>query len=143
MRFAVLMKATPASEAGQMPSRQLFVEMGEYNKALADAGLMETGEGFHPSSRGARVRFNTDGEPTVTRGPFDVTGDLVSGFWIWKAKSLDEAIAWAKRIPNADGHHREVEIRPILSAEDFGDALTPELRQQEEELRARLTPRTP
>lgn len=143
MKFAVLMKATTASEAGRMPSQQLIAEMGRFNEELLQAGVMLAGEGFHPTSRAARVRFQRDAEPTVVRGPFDPSGDLVSGFWLWEAKSLEEAIAWARRIPNTDGEHREVEIRPVLSAEDFGEALSPGLREQEERQRAELAQRRP
>lgn len=137
MRVMVLMKASKQSEAGVMPSQQLFEEMGRFNEELVNAGIMLSGEGIHPSSRGARVRFSASGAPTVVRGPFANTTELVSGFWMWEVKSLDEAIEWVKRVPNTDGAHHEIEIRQVLTAEDFGDAMSPELRQQEAELRAR------
>ena len=136
MRFAVLMKANKQSEAGVMPSQQMLAEMGKFNEELVKAGIMLSGEGFHPTERGARVRFSGNAGPTVVRGPFLDTGELIAGFWMWKAKSLDEAIAWAKRIPDTDGAHTEVEIRQVFEAEDFGEAFTPELREQEERLRA-------
>jgi hypothetical protein len=140
MRFAVLMKATPESEAGVMPSQQLLTEMGRFNEELAAAGVMLAGEGFHPSSRGARIRYASNAAPTVVNGPF--TGDLVSGFWMWEVKSLAEAIDWARRIPNSDGVHREVEIRQVFSPEDFGEALTPEVKASEERIRAQVEGRS-
>jgi len=131
----VLMKANADSEAGVMPSQQLLADMGKFNEELANAGVMLAGEGLHPSARGARVRFS-GGTPTVSSGPFTETKDLVSGFWMWKVPSLEAAIDWVKRCPVVDA---EIEIRPVFEAEDFGAELTPELREQEERLRARLT----
>ena len=133
MRFMVIVKASKDSEAGIMPSTELFTAMGKFNEELVKAGMMEAGEGLHPSSRGARVKYQ-GGQGTSTRGPFPLSSDLVSGFWLIKAKSLDEAIDWMKRAPFDGG--AEIEIRQVLAAEDFGEALTPELREQEERLRA-------
>jgi hypothetical protein len=137
MRFMVMIKATPESEAGFMPGEQLLTEMGQYNEQLMKAGVLLAGEGLHPSSRGARVALSS-GDPVVTDGPFTETKELVAGFWIWQLDSLDEAIDWAKRCPNPDGLDGEIEIRPILGAEDFGEAFTPELQAAEERMRAEL-----
>ena len=133
MRFMVIVKANKDSEAGVMPSTEMFAAMGKFNEELVKAGMMEAGEGLHPSSRGARVKYQ-GGQGTPTRGPFPLTNDLVSGFWLIKAKSLDEAIDWMKRAPFDGG--AEIEIRQVFSPEDFGDALPPELREQEARLRA-------
>ena len=133
MRFMVIVKASKDSEAGVMPSTELLTAMGKFNEEMAKAGVIQAGEGLHPSSRGARVKY-PGGQPTVTRGPFNLTGDLVAGFWLIQTKSLDEAIDWMRRAPFDGG--AEIEIRQVLSAEDFGEALTPELREQEERLRA-------
>ena len=136
MRFMVIVKADKNSEAGVMPSAELLAEMGKYNEELARAGILLAGEGLHPSSRGARVRFSGSAR-TVTRGPFPGAQDLVAGFWLFKVASLEEAIAWVKRCPNPmPGTEPEIEIRQVFDAEDFGDALPPELREQEERLRA-------
>ena len=132
MRVMVLVKG-PESQAGQMPSERLLTEMTAFNEELVEAGVMQAGEGLHPSSEGVRV--SSTGERAVTRGPFDAAGELVAGFWIWEVASLDEAIEWAKKIPNPDGSEGEVELRPIFESEDFGDELTPELREREERLR--------
>ena len=137
MRFMVLVKATADSEAGIMPSEQMFAEMGKFNEELVKAGVMQAGEGLHPSSRGARVRFSGRNR-TVVDGPFAETNELVAGFWIWQCASLQEAIEWVKRCPNPMPGDSEIEIRPIFEPEDFGAALTPELRQQEERLRAQV-----
>ncbi len=137
MRVMVIMKANKASEAGQMPSEKLLAEMGNYNEELVKAGIMLAGEGLHPSSKGVRIRFS-DAAPQVLPGPFSATNELIAGFWIWKVKSMDEAVDWAKRIPNTDNEHYEVELRPIFEAEDFGEEFTPELRAQEERLRAEM-----
>lgn len=137
MRFMVLVKATADSEAGVMPSEQLFAEMGRYNEELVKAGVMEAGEGLHPSSKGARVRFSGT-ERSVTHGPFADTESLVAGFWLWRCASLQEAIDWVRRCPNPMLSDSEIEIRQIFTAEDFGEALTPELREQEERLRQQL-----
>lgn len=137
MRFIVMIKANKATEAGVMPSEQLLTEMGKFNEELVNAGVMLAGEGLHPSSKGARVKF-ANGKFTVTDGPFAETKELIAGFWIWQCKSLDEAIAWAKRMPNPDNEEGEVEIRQIFEAEDFGEAFTPELKEQEDRLREQI-----
>jgi hypothetical protein len=131
----VLVKANKDTEAGVMPSERALAEMGRFNEELVDAGVMLAGEGLHPSSKGARVKL-TGGKPTVIDGPFAETRELIAGFWLWKVKSRDEAIEWAKRVPNPDGVEFEMELRQVFEAEDFGEALTPELRAQEERLRA-------
>jgi hypothetical protein len=136
MRVLVLVKASKESEAGEMPSTELLTEMGKFNERLVDAGVMLAGEGLHPSSKGARVRFAGEGT-SVLDGPFTETKELVAGFWIWRVGSLPEAIDWLKKAPFRE---TEVEIRPIFEADDFGEALTPELREQEERLRARTEP---
>ena len=133
MRFMVLVKATKESEAGVMPSTEMLEAMGRYNEELVKAGVMLAGEGLHPSSKGARVRFSGD-KRTVIDGPFAETKELVAGYWLWQVKSKEEAIEWLKRAPFDGG--TEVEIRQVFEAEDFGPALTPELREQEERLRA-------
>jgi len=133
MRFMVIVKASKDSEAGVMPGTELLTAMGKFNEEMVKAGLMEAGEGLHPTSKGARIKY-AGGQSTLSRGPFDLTGDLISGFWLIKTKSLDEAIGWMKRAPFDGG--AEIEIRQVFSAEDFGEALTPELREQEERLRA-------
>lgn len=135
MRCIVLVKATPESEAGNMPSTELLTAMGKFNAQLVEAGVMLAGEGLHPSSKGKRVRFDA-GKVEVTDGPFSHTRELVSGFWIWKVDSIDDAVEWLKRSPFDGG--AEVEIRPIFSPEDFGKNLTPELRAQEDRLRQQL-----
>jgi hypothetical protein len=136
MRFMVMVKATKDSEAGRMPSQELMAAMGKYNEELVKAGIMLAGEGLQPSSKGARVRFSGE-RRTVIDGPFTETKELVAGFWIWKVKSKEEAIEWVKRCPNPmPGHEAEIEIRQIFEAEDFGADFTPELRGQEERLRA-------
>ena len=136
MRFMIIVKASKDSEAGKMPSQELLTAMGKYNEELAKAGIMLAGEGLHPSSKGARVRFSGD-RRTVADGPFPETRELVAGFWLWKVKSKEEAIEWVKRCPNPmPGTEAEIEIRQVFEAEDFGAELTPELREQEERLRA-------
>ena len=135
MRVMILIKADKNSEAGVMPDTALLTAMGNFNEELVKAGLMEAGEGLQPSSKGARVRFS-GAERSVIRGPFADTAGLIAGFWIWKVKSLDEAITWVKRCPNPRPGETEVEIRRIFETEDFGAELTPELRAQEERLRA-------
>ena len=138
MRVMVIVKADKDSEAGVMPSEQLLADMGKYNEELVNAGIMKGGEGLHPSSRGARVYFS-GAERSVKHGPFTDTGDLIAGYWIWTVKSLDEAIDWAKRCPNPMGGESHVELRPLFEMEDFGEALTPELREQEARLREQVT----
>jgi hypothetical protein len=134
----VIVKATKDSEAGKMPSQELLAAMGKYNEDLVNAGIMLSGEGLHPSSKGARVRFSGD-RRTVVDGPFPETKDLIAGFWLWQARSKDEAIEWVKRCPNPmPGTDAEIEIRQVFEADDFGAEMTPELREQEERLRARL-----
>lgn len=138
MKFMVIVKATKDSEAGVMPDEQLLTEMGNYNEELVKAGVMLAGEGLHPSSKGARVRFSGS-KRTVIDGPFAETKELIAGFWLWQVKSLEEAIEWAKRCPNPHpGVESEIEIRQVFEAEDFGDELTPELREQEERLREQV-----
>lgn len=139
MKVMVIVKASPESEAGEMPSTELLTEMGKFNEALVKAGIMLAGEGLHPTSRGARVRF--DGKQrTVIDGPFGETKELVAGFWLWQVRTLDEAIEWIKRAPFDGG--AEIELRPVFEAEDFGEALTPELREQEARLAADVQSRT-
>jgi hypothetical protein len=135
MRVIVLVKASKDSEAGQMPSTELLSQMGKYNEQLVKAGVMQAGEGLHPSSKGKRVRFS-GADRTVIDGPFVETKELVAGYWIWKVNSIDEAVEWLKKAPFDGG--TEVEIRPIFEAEDFGKELTPELRAREERLRAEI-----
>jgi len=135
MKFMIIVKASKESEAGQMPSVERITAMGKFNQELIDAGVLVAGEGLHPSSKGARVRFSGD-KRTVIDGPFSETKELVGGFWIFNVKSRQEAIDWIRRCPNPHLGESEIEIRQILSAEDFGPALTPELREQEERQRA-------
>lgn len=138
MRVMVMVKATRNSEAGAMPEESMLAEMGRYNEELVKAGIMQAGEGLHPSSRGKRVRFAGTSR-TVVEGPFATTGELVAGFWLWQVKSMEEAVEWVRRCPNPmPGEESEIEIRPIVEAEDFGEAFTPELRAQEERLRAEV-----
>jgi hypothetical protein len=133
----VLVKANAESEAGTLPTEQQLAEMGQYNEELMKAGILLAGDGLHPSAKGARVRFE-GGRTMVIDGPFAETKELVAGFWIWQVRSMEEAVAWLRRAPFDGG--AEVEIRPIFEAEDFGEAFTPELREQEERIRAQLTP---
>jgi hypothetical protein len=133
----IIIKATKDSEAGVMPSAQLLTEMGKFNEELVKAGVMLAGEGLHPSSKGARVRFS-GGQRTVIDGPFAETKELIAGFWLWQVKSKDEAIEWVKRCPNPHNGEGEIEIRQVFEAEDFGPEFTPELREQEERLRAQV-----
>jgi hypothetical protein len=135
MKFMIIVKASNASEAGEMPSTELLAAMGRYNEELSQAGILLAGEGLHPSSRGARVDFSGKTR-TVTDGPFAETKELIAGFWLWEIGSLEEAIEWVKRCPNPHNEDSVIEIRQLFSAEDFGEALTPELRAQEDRLRA-------
>jgi len=136
MQFMVIVKADANSEAGVMPDEKLLTDMGKFNEELVNAGIMLAGEGLHPSSRGARVKFSGS-KRIVTDGPFAETKELIAGFWIWQVKSLEEAIEWVKRVPNPmPGTESEIEIRQVFEADDFGDALTPELREQDARLRA-------
>jgi len=138
MRFMVMVKATKDSEAGVMPDQKLLEEMGRFNEELVNAGVMQAGEGLQPSRKGARVKFSKDNKRSVVDGPFTETKELVAGFWVWKCKSLDEAIAWAKRSPSPfPGQECEIEVRQIFEAEDFGPELTPEERAREERLRVK------
>ena len=134
MRVMVMVKATKASEAGVMPDEQMLSEMGKYNEELVKAGIMVAGEGLHPSSKGKRVRFSGT-RRTVIDGPFAETKELVAGFWLWNVKSMDEAVEWLKRCPNPHQEESDVEIRPLFEADDFGEAYTPELREQEQRIR--------
>jgi hypothetical protein len=135
MRFMIIVKATPDSEAGRMPSTELLAAMGKYNEELVNAGVMLAGEGLHPSSKGVRIRYQGK-ERTVIDGPFSETKELIAGFWLIQVKSREEAIEWLKRAPMEDGD--EVEIRQVFEAEDFGAEFTPELREQEDRLRERI-----
>lgn len=134
MRFMVMVKATAGSEAGEMPTEQLLNDMGKFNAELVRAGVMLAGEGLRPSSHGARVHFSGK-DRTVVDGPFSETKELVAGFWLWQCKDLAEAIEWVKRCPNPMFTDSDIEIRPVVEAEDFGEALTPAMREQEEMLR--------
>ena len=138
MRVMVLVKADKNSEAGVMPSEQLLTDMGKFNEELVKAGIMLAGEGLHPSSKGARIRFSGS-KRTVIDGPFAEAKELIAGFWLWQVRSMDEAIEWVKRCPNPTGQESEIEIRPVFEAEDFGAEFTPELRAQEERLRAQIS----
>jgi hypothetical protein len=135
MKFMMIVKASKESEAGAMPGEELLTAMGKYNEELMNAGALLAGEGLHPSSKGARVKFAGE-KRTVGNGPFAETSQLVAGFWLIQARSLEEAIDWARRCPNPMEGESEIEIRQVFEAEDFGDALTPELKQQEKRLRA-------
>ena len=135
MRVMVLVKASKESEAGMLPDEKMLTDMGKFNEELVNAGIMTAGEGLHPSSKGARVKFS-GGNTTVIDGPFSETKELVAGFWLWNVKSMDEAIAWLKKAPFDGG--TEVEIRPLFEAADFGENFTPELQEQEERLRAKI-----
>jgi hypothetical protein len=137
MRVMVLVKANEESEAGVTPDEKLFTEMGKYNEELVKAGVLLAAEGLRPSSKGARVKFS-GGKRTVIDGPFTEAKELVAGFWLWQVKSMEEAIEWVKRCPNPMNTDGEIEIRQVDEAEDFGDAFTPELREQEERLRAQV-----
>lgn len=138
MRVMVLVKATQDSEAGTMPSTELFEAMGRYNEELINAGVMQSGDGLHPSSKGKRVAFNGP-DRTVYDGPFPAVSELVAGFWIWEVQDLDEAVEWVKRCPNPMLGPSEIEIRPLYEADDFGEAFTDELREQEEQRRTRIS----
>ena len=137
MRVMVIIKANKDSEAGVLPSQQLLTEMGKFNEELVKAGVILAGEGLHASSKGKRVRF-AGGKRTVIDGPFAETKELIAGFWLWQVKSMDEAIEWVKRCPNPMREDSEIEIRQVFEAEDFGAEFTPELREQEERLRAQI-----
>jgi hypothetical protein len=138
MRVMVIIKASPKSEAGVMPSEKMLADMGKFNEELVNAGIMLEGEGLHPTSKAKRITF-TEGKRLVTDGPFAETRELIAGYWIWKVKSMDEAVEWVKRIPfdSEEVETEEIDIRPIFEAEDFGPELTPELRKLEDRLRAK------
>jgi hypothetical protein len=138
MRFMVMVKATKESEAGVMPDTKLLADMGKFNEELVKAGIMLAGEGLHPSSKGARIKFSGD-RRTVIDGPFSETKELVAGFWLWQVKSREEAIEWVKRCPNPHEGDSEIEIRQVFETSDFGAELTPELREAEERLRSQVT----
>ena len=140
MRFMIIVKATKESEEGVLPGETLLTEMGKFNEELVKAGIMLAGEGLQPSSKGARVRFSGS-KRSVVDGPFAETKELIAGFWLWQVKSLDEAIEWVKRCPNPMEGESEIEIRQVFEAEDFGAEFTPELREQEERLRAQVASR--
>jgi hypothetical protein len=137
MKFMVLVKANADSEAGVMPSEELLAQMQKYNEELVNAGVMLAGEGLHPSSKGARIHFSGP-ERTVTDGPFAETKELIAGFWLWEVKSKEEAIEWAKRCPNPMEGESQLELRQVFEADDFGEAMTPELRKLEDRLRAKV-----
>ena len=140
MKFMVLVKATQDSEAGKLPTQELLAAMGKFNEELVKAGVMLAGEGLQPSSKGARVKFSGK-QRLVTDGPFTETKELIAGFWLWEVASLQDAIDWVKRCPNPHEGESEIEIRQVFTAEDFGEAFTPELREREEGLRAQLEKR--
>ena len=144
MRCIVIVKANQESEAGIMPTEKDLANMMEFNEELVKAGVLQAGAGLHPSSKGARVKFSVDGEPTVIKGPFPETKELVAGYWIWEVQSLEDAIDWARRIPAPEDPKEDgvFEIRPIFEAEDFGAEFTPELREKEQHLREEVARRT-
>lgn len=137
MKVMVIVKATKASERGEMPSRQLLTDMGNFNEQLVAAGIMLAGDGLHPTSKGKRVHFSGKTR-TVIDGPFTETKELIAGYWLWQVKSMAEAIDWVKRCPNPHDEECDIEIRPLFEMEDFGEAMTPELRKQEDDLRKRV-----
>ncbi len=139
MQFMVIVKASKDSEAGVMPTTEMLAAMGKFNEELVKAGVIKAGEGLHPTSRGARIKYAGGGQATSSKGPFPLTGDLIAGFWLIETASLDEAIGWMKRAPLLPGD--EVDIRQVFTADDFGEALTPELREREERLRAQVEAR--
>jgi hypothetical protein len=138
MRVMVVVKANKDSEAGVPPSTELLTEMGKFNEELAKAGILLAAEGLQPSSKGVRVNFSGS-KRSISDGPFSETKELIAGFWLWQVKSMQEAIDWVKRCPNPTGTEGQIEIRPVFEAEDFGDQMTPEIREQEERLRAKLS----
>ena len=140
MRVMVLIKANKETEDGVMPEERLLAEMGAFNEELVKAGIMLDGEGLHPSSKGRRIKFQGD-QRTVVDGPFAETKELIAGYWLWKVQSMEEAVEWAKKCPNPTGADGEIEIRPVFEAEDFGAEFTPELRAQEDRLRAEIASR--
>jgi hypothetical protein len=141
MRVMVLVKANEETESGIAPSTELLAEMGAYNEELVKAGIMLDGEGLHPSSKGVRIQFSGD-QRNVVDGPFTETKELVAGYWLWQVRDMDEAIEWAKRCPNPTGGESTLELRPVFEPDDFGDALTPELREKGEQLRSQIEERS-
>ena len=141
MRVMVMVKANEDTEAGSPPDTQMLTEMGKYNEELVKAGIMLDGEGLHPSSRGARIQFSGD-QRSVVDGPFAETKELIAGYWIWQVRDMDEAIEWAKRCPNPTGEESVLEIRPVFELDDFGDSVTPEVRERDERLRSELGERS-
>ena len=137
MKVMVIVKADPNTEEGALPDTEMLTAMGNYNEELVKAGIMLAGEGLHPSSKGKKVLFSGD-KRSVVDGPFSEAKELIAGFWIWQVRSMDEAVEWAKRCPNPTGVESELELRPVFAAEDFGEAYTPELREQEERQRAQI-----
>ena len=137
MKVMVIVKADPNTEEGALPDTEMLTAMGNYNDELVKAGIMLAGEGLHPSSKGKKVLFSGD-KRSVVDGPFSEAKELIAGFWIWQVRSMDEAVEWAKRCPNPTGVESELELRPVFAAEDFGEAYTPELREQEERQRAQI-----
>ena len=135
MRFMIIVKANADSEAGKMPSTEVLSAMTQFNEELVKAGVMLAGDGLHPSSRGARVNFHTDGSTSVVDGPFAETKELIAGYWIIQVSSIDEAIEWVRRVPNPDREESQIEIRQVFEADDFGDELTPDLREKDAQLR--------
>ena len=138
MRVMVLVKANEQSEAGALPDAKILTEMGKFNEELVKAGVMLAGEGLHPSSRAKRVLFSGS-KRTVVDGPFAETKELIAGFWLWQVKSMEEAVEWARRCPNEEGVESEIELRQVFESEDFGEAMTPELRAQEDRLREQIS----
>jgi hypothetical protein len=141
MRLMVLVKANEDTEAGMPPDTEMLTEMGKYNEELVKAGIMLDGNGLHPSSEGARIQFSGD-ERTVVDGPFAETKELLAGYWVWEVRDMDEAIEWAKRCPNPTGEESVLELRPVYELDDFGDAVTPEVRERDERLRSQMEERS-
>jgi hypothetical protein len=141
MRVMVMVMGNEETEAGALPSTELLSEMGKYNEELVKAGIMLDGEGLHPSSKGVRIKFAGD-QRNVVDGPFAETKELIAGYWVWQVRDMDEAIEWAKRCPNPTGRESTLELRPVFESEDFGDNLTPELREQEERIRSQIEERS-
>ena len=137
MRVMVMVKANEDSEAGVLPSTELLTEMGKYNEELVKAGIMLDGEGLHPSSKGVRIQFSGD-QRNVVDGPFTETKELIAGYWVWQVRDMDEAIEWAKRCPNPTGVESALELRPVFELDDFGDNVTPEVRERDERLRSEI-----
>jgi hypothetical protein len=141
MRVMVMVKANEESEAGAMPSTEILTAMGKYNEELVKAGIMLDGEGLHPSSKGVRIQFAGD-QRSVVDGPFTETKELIAGYWVWQVRDMDEAIEWAKRCPNPTGAESALELRPVFELDDFGDNVTPEVRERDERLRSQIEERS-